>query len=114
MNSKSLILLEFIVMYVVTNRVYVHPEWQQEFEKRFQQRAGQIDKQPGFKRMQILKPQTEDTPYVVYTEWQDETAFQQWVGSEDFKLAHQNPMPEEAFTQKGCLEQHSIIIQADA
>jgi len=101
-------------MHVVTNRVYVHPDWQQEFEKRFQQRAGQIDKQTGFKRMQILKPQTSDTPYVVYTEWEDEMAFKQWVGSDDFKLAHQNPMPEEAFTQKGNLEQHTIIIQANA
>jgi len=101
-------------MHVVTNRVFVHPQWQQEFEKRFQQRAGQIDKQAGFKRMQILKPVSADAPYVVYTEWENELAFKQWIGSDDFKLAHQNPMPEEAFTKKGSLEQHSIIIHAQA
>ena len=101
-------------MFVVTNRVFVHPDWHQEFETRFQKRTGQIDKQPGFKRMQILKPQSNDTPYVVYTEWDDEAVFKQWVGSDDFKLAHQNPMPEEAFTKKGCLEQHTIIISANA
>ena len=101
-------------MHVVTNRVFVHPDWHQEFESRFQKRAGQIDKQPGFKRMQILKPQSDATPYVVYTEWESETAFKQWVGSDDFKVAHQNPMPEEAFTQKGGLEQHTIIIHAQA
>jgi len=101
-------------MFVVTNRVFVHPDWQGEFEQRFQKRSGQIDKQPGFKRMQILKPVADDTPYVVYTEWNDEAAFRNWVGSDDFKLAHQNPMPEEAFTQKGGLEQHSVIISAEA
>ena len=54
-------------MHVVTNRVYVHPDWQQEFEQRFQKRAGQIDRQKGFRRMQILKPVSEQTPYIVYT-----------------------------------------------
>lgn len=101
-------------MHVVTNRVYVHPDWHEEFENRFRKRAGQIDKQAGFSRMQILKPISADTPYIVYTEWKDEQAFKLWVGSEDFKLAHQNPMPEEAFNKKGALEQHSIIISAEA
>ena len=101
-------------MHIVTNRVFVHPDWQQEFEARFQKRAGQIDTQKGFRQMQILKPLSNDLPYVVYTEWENEQAFRQWVGSEDFKAAHQNPMPEEAFTQKGQLEQHTSIIRAEA
>ena len=101
-------------MFVVTNRVFVHPDWHTEFENRLQKRSGQIDKQRGFKRMQILKPQSNDAPYIVYTEWQDESAFKNWVGSDDFKLAHQNPMPEEAFTKKGTLEQHTVIINAEA
>jgi|TARA_B110000238_G_C15847265_1_gene319467 heme-degrading monooxygenase HmoA len=101
-------------MFVVTNRVFVHLDWHKEFESRFQKRSGQIDKQTGFKRMQILRPQSEDTPYVVYTEWQDEAAFKNWVGSDDFKLAHKNPMPEQAFTKKGALEQHTVIINAEA
>ena len=97
-------------MHVVTNRVFVHPDWQQEFENRFEKRAGQIDKQPGFIRMNILRPCSDDCPYVVYTEWKSQSDFQNWVGSDDFKKAHQNPMPEEAFSQKGALEQHTIII----
>lgn len=100
-------------MHVVTNRVFVHPDWQQEFENRFQQRAGQIEKQTGFKRMQILKPLSDELPYIVYTEWNDESAFKAWVGGDDFKLAHKNPMPEEAFTKKGALEQHTVIISAE-
>lgn len=101
-------------MHVVTNRVFVHPDWQQEFEDRFNKRVGQIELQSGFVKMYILKPNSEQAPYVVYTEWQDENSFKQWVGSDDFKLSHQNPMPDEAFTQKGVLEQHTMIISAEA
>ena len=99
-------------MHIVTNRVYVTPEWQQTFEQRIENRAGQIDQQPGFRRMQILKPVSDQTPYVVYTEWENEQAFKNWVGSDDFKLAHQNPLPKEAFSQEGGLEQHTLIISA--
>ena len=99
-------------MHIVTNRVYVHPDWQQEFEQRFEKRVGQIEQQAGFRRMQILRPVSDQTPYLVYTEWEDEQAFKNWVGSDDFKLAHQNPLPEQAFSQEGSLEQHTLFISA--
>jgi heme-degrading monooxygenase HmoA len=101
-------------MLIVANRVPVASGWEGTFEERFRQRAGQIDKQPGFVSMQILKPESEDTPYVVLTTWQDRAAFDAWVGSEDFKLAHRNPMPKEAFDGEGKLEMHEVIIAAEA
>lgn len=54
-------------MFVVANRVPVAAGWEETFEQRFKQRAGQIDKQSGFVRMQILKPTRNDSPYVVLT-----------------------------------------------
>ena len=65
-------------MLVVANRVPVASGWEETFEERFRQRAGQIDKQPGFVSMKILKPQSDDTPYVVLTTWQDRAAFDAW------------------------------------
>lgn len=99
--------------YVVSNRVFVKPEYSQDFEQRFLNRAGQINQQSGFVLMEILKPQSENTPYVVLTHWEGEQAFQNWVGSEDFKIAHQNPMPKEAFLEGGGIEQHEVIISSD-
>jgi heme oxygenase (mycobilin-producing) len=99
-------------MFIVANRVPVASGWEETFEERFRQRAGQVDKQPGFVSMQILKPETDDTPYVVLTSWQDKAAFDAWVGSDDFKLAHSNPMPKEAFAGEGKLEMHEVIIAA--
>ena len=101
-------------MFVVANRVPVASGWEDTFEERFRQRAGQIDKQPGFLRMQILQPVSEGTPYVVLTTWQDKASFDTWVGSEDFKLAHRNPMPKEAFDGEGKLEMHEVIIDANS
>ena len=101
-------------MYCVMNRVWVKPEYYQEFETRFQNRAGQIDKQPGFVRMQILKPESDDTPFVVYTLWESQASFMQWTQSDDFKLAHQNPMSKDAFYKQGGLEQFHVVISSDA
>jgi heme-degrading monooxygenase HmoA len=100
-------------MYIVANRVYVASGWEDEFESRFKKRAGQIDKQEGFVRMEILKPKSDDTPYTVLTTWQNEAAFKNWVGSDDFKLAHANPMPKEAFGEEGKLEQFEVIVSAE-
>ena len=100
--------------YVVANRVFVKQEYRQEFEQRFKDRAGQIDKQPGFVRMEVLKPQSERTPYVILTHWKDEQAFNNWVGREDFKIAHQNPMTKDAFLEGGGLEQYEVIVSSNA
>ena len=97
-------------MFIVANRIPVAQEWQGEFENRFRKRAGEIDKQPGFVSMQILKPISENVPYVVLTNWQNENAFNEWIKSEDFKLAHQNPLPREAFTGKPVMEKHQVVI----
>jgi heme-degrading monooxygenase HmoA len=99
--------------YVVANRIYVKREYAEEFEERFRNRVGQIDQQSGFVLMEILKPKSDGTPYVVMTHWQSELAFRNWVGSEDFKLAHQNPMPKDAFLEGGGIEQYEVIISSE-
>ena len=99
-------------MHVVTNRVPVAPQWRDKFEERFRQRAGQVEKQAGFLRMDVMRPETEDSPYLVMTVWENEQAFRAWVGSEDFKLAHQNPLPKEAYNGEGKMEVHTIVVSA--
>ncbi|WP_298293218.1 antibiotic biosynthesis monooxygenase [Thiomonas sp.] len=102
------------MQYVVANRVPVRPEFHAAFEERFRQRAGEVEKQPGFVRMEVLRPVDPEAPYVVLTHWESREAFQNWVRSDDFKRAHQhpNPLPKEAFGEGGGLEQHEVIIAA--
>jgi len=93
-------------MYVVANRVYLEPEWSEVFERRFRERAGKIELEPGFLRMEVLRPADGKSPYVVVTAWESEAAFTRWVGSEHFKAAHRNPLPKEAFAREGAMERH--------
>ncbi len=94
----------------MTNRIPVATDWQEEFENRFRQRASEINQQPGFVSMQILKPESENTPYIVFTTWKDENAFGLWIKSDDFRQAHQNPLPKEAFVGKPMIEKHKVVI----
>lgn len=100
-------------MYIVMNRVMVKADWCDEFVERFVRRKGQIDKEPGFVNMQVLKPESPDTPFVVLTSWQDKDSFQLWIKSDDFKLAHQNPMPKDAFAEGGGLETFEVVVSSD-
>ena len=42
--------------YAVANRIYVKPDFTEEFEERFRNRVGQLEQQPGFVLMDVLKP----------------------------------------------------------
>jgi heme-degrading monooxygenase HmoA len=101
-------------MFVVMNRVPVAPGWEHAFEERFRERAGQVERNPGFVRMEVLKPETPDTPYLVSTVWESQEAFRAWVGSEDFKAAHSNPLPREAYRGEGKMEKFDVVITARA
>lgn len=94
------------------NRVPIALGWEQAFEERFRRRAGQVENNPGFVRMEVMKPAGTGKPYVVSTAWRDRAAFEAWVSSEDFKRAHADPLPKDAYAGEGTLEQYEVIISA--
>ncbi|MFD2189235.1 antibiotic biosynthesis monooxygenase family protein [Pistricoccus aurantiacus] len=98
--------------FVVNNRVFVKPDYHEEFEQRFKVRASEVDKQPGFIAMRVLRPLGNQAPYVVEVEWEDQAAFRNWIGSDDFKRAHADPLPKEAFNEGGGIEQFDIVVSA--
>ena len=97
--------------YVTMNRVYLTDEYSAEFEQRFRDRAGLVDDVPGFVRNMVLRPVSEDTPYVVLTVWESQDAFEKWVGSEAFKKAHsgRSRLPDEAYPQPGKIEKFETV-----
>lgn len=100
-------------MFCVINRVPVAPDWHEAFEERFRKRAGQVERQPGFVRMVVMRPMTEETPHLVQTVWKDRAAFDAWLDSDDFRQAHANPLPREAYAAEGRLESFEVIISAE-
>ncbi len=100
-------------MFIASNRLFVADEFAQEFQDRFQARADKMKANPGFIHMQIHKPVGKDTAWSVHTQWEDQASFKTWVQSADFKEAHANPMPEQAFTAPGKMEQHEVVVDSE-
>ena len=59
-----------------------------ELEQRFAARARSVEQSEGFEEFQLLRPVEGETRYFVYTRWESEDAFQNWVNSEAFQHGH--------------------------
>ena len=101
-------------MITVANRIYVSPEYREEFEERFRNRARLVDGMPGFISNQVLRPVNDDDPYIVFTLWNSRKDFENWVDSEEFRKGHaqSGTLPKEAFTQSNKLELHEVFLDS--
>ena len=99
-------------MYVVMNRIPVNPEYAEQFEERFRNRAGEVDKMEGFVRNQVLRPVNPDDPYIVMTYWESKANFEAWVNSEAFQKGHakSGTLPHDAFKGHSKLESFDVIL----
>ena len=100
-------------MYIVANRLFIASDWQVRLEDRFRERVSSLSQQTGFVSLKVMRPVTEEAPYIVQTEWLSEDAFKAWVGSEDFREAHANPLPKEAYTAPSSMEQHRVTVSSE-
>jgi heme-degrading monooxygenase HmoA len=101
-------------MITVANRIYVSPEYVEEFEERFRNRAGLVDGMPGFIFNRVLRPVNEGDPYIVFTLWESRKDFENWIRSDEFTKGHakSGSLPEDAFTQPNKLELHEVFLDS--
>ena len=59
-----------------------------ELERRFAARAGHVEQMPGFEEFELLRPTGGEERYFVYTRWDTEESFQNWVKSQAFQQGH--------------------------
>jgi heme-degrading monooxygenase HmoA len=98
-------------MITVANRIYVNQEYADAFEKRFRERAGLVDKMPGFISNMVLRPVNDGDPYAVFTIWNSRQDFLNWVRSDEFVKGHaqSGTLPKEAFSKSNVLELHEVV-----
>lgn len=98
-------------MITVMNRIAVHPEYADQFEARFMDRARLVDEMPGFVSNQVLRPVNPGDPYVVLTLWESRAAFEAWTSSDAFVQGHarSGSLPKEAFSGPNKLEIHEVL-----
>jgi Uncharacterized enzyme involved in biosynthesis of extracellular polysaccharides len=101
-------------MITTMNRIFVKPEYRDQFEETFRKRAGLVDKMPGFMGNQVLRPTSEGDPYIVLTHWASRQDFENWTSSDAFKQGHarSSSLPREAFSGPSKVEIHEVIIDS--
>lgn len=101
-------------MYVVMNRIPVHPDFREAFEERFRRRAGAVDRMPGFIRTMVLRPENGDDPYVVLTMWESKEHYIAWTQSEAFQQGHARGgrLPEEAYRGPSRVEGFTTVVDS--
>ena len=85
--------------FVVMNNIPVTDEGRPIFEYRFKDRSKQVENQPGFLAIRVLRPLSSNT-YIIITVWKTETAFNQWKNSASFKGAHHKQQEATAIEPK--------------
>src|ERR1700742_4622389 len=75
-------------MVVKINAIEVAEGRGPELEKRFAARAREVDNQPGFLGLQLLRPVKGETRYFVVTQGESDEAFQSGVKSAAFTRGH--------------------------
>ena len=98
-------------MITVANRIFVKSEFGEAFEQRFRDRAGLVDRMPGFISNYVLRPVNDGEPYIVLTFWNTRQDFINWVRSDEFVKGHaqSGTLPKEAFSGPNSLELHEVI-----
>jgi len=98
-------------MITVANRIFVKPEYADAFEQRFRDRAGLVDKMPGFISNHVLRPVNEGDPFIVFTFWNSRQDFLNWVRSEEFVKGHaqSGTLPKNAYFKPNVLELHEVL-----
>ncbi|PLT33803.1 antibiotic biosynthesis monooxygenase [Bacillus sp. V5-8f] len=96
--------------FVVMNNIPVTEEGRPIFEYRFKNRAGLIEKEPGFIAIRVLRPLNSDT-YVIFTQWENQAAFKNWQASQSFQQAHSQKGNEKVDTTKKIFSGSSYVTQ---
>ena len=81
--------------FVAINYIDCEPHYIERFEELFGKRAHAIDRLPGFRDMQVLKPK-EGGSYLVVSFWDNEDSFKQWTGSPEFLEGHKRAFADMA------------------
>lgn len=86
--------------FVAINYIDCDQDYKQRFEELFGTRAHAIDRMPGFKEMQVLKPKDGEDSYLIVSFWESEDAFKQWTGSPEFIEGHKRGFEDIAKAKK--------------
>lgn len=75
-------------MVVAINYITCIEAYKERFEELFGTRAKAIDSMPGFRHMEVLRPNDNKSEYLIISHWDTEEQFRQWTHSAEFLEGH--------------------------
>lgn len=75
-------------MFVAINYITCTEQYRERFEMLFGSRAKAIDRVPGFRHMEVLRPSDIRGEYLIISHWDSEEGFHQWAHSAEFLEGH--------------------------
>jgi heme oxygenase (mycobilin-producing) len=75
-------------MFVAINYISCTEQYKERFEELFGSRAKAIDRMPGFRYMEVLRPANNEDEYLIISHWDSEEGFHQWTHSSEFLEGH--------------------------
>ncbi|MDM5197709.1 antibiotic biosynthesis monooxygenase [Fictibacillus enclensis] len=99
--------------FAVLNHIQVTDEGRALFEERFHQRAGLVEKEPGFAAIRVLRPDKND-PYIILTLWESQSDFINWQQSSAYAEAHKDRgtgggLPQTLFSGPSYVKQYRVL-----
>lgn len=74
--------------FVAINYINCKDHYKARFEELFGSRAHAIDRIPGFKFMEVLRPRDGGNQYLIVSHWDNEDSFKTWTKSKEFLEGH--------------------------
>lgn len=102
---------------VKINAIAVAEGREAELEKRFAERAREVEQMQGFEGFELLRPVEGEKRYFVYTRWESEEAFMAWVNSDAFQKGHRQAMADRSggtVAHGSALLGFEVVLKADA
>jgi heme-degrading monooxygenase HmoA len=75
-------------MFVFVSHLTVPDSDQGRLEQHFRNRSHLVDKFPGFRYLQLLKPQSGSASFTFLTAWDSREAFSEYMKSEEHATSH--------------------------
>ena len=74
--------------FVVASDLEVDPVGASALEEAFRSRLGEVEKHPGFQRLEVWRDDRREGSYVMVTWWDDEIAFRTYMRSSEHRASH--------------------------
>ena len=104
--------------FAVFNHIPVSDEGRPLFEYHFKNFIGEIENEPGFIAIRVLRPLSGDT-YVIFTLWENDRFYKSWKTFNSFEHVHSNKVEKEIskkqksklFPRPSFVTKYTIVIE---